>query len=81
MAGKGDPGFYGPTTGTDIEAKGDTGRKPSVAMPAKHRKSTVVVENPHVVEIEGLSAADRALAEMGYVQVSFSRHLQEPSAC
>lgn len=79
MADKGDNGFFAPATGTDIEAKGASGRKASAVAAAKHRKSTVVVDNPDVVDTEGLSAADRALAEMGYVQVSFSCHTQYPS--
>ena len=55
----------------DVEAKGAPRRR-SAAI-GQHRKSTVVVDNPEIVEADALNAADRALAEMGYVQVSFSR--------
>ena len=65
---------YVPTPGNvDVEAKGASRRKSSAVMAANRRKSTVVVENPDIVEAHALSAADRQLAEMGYVQVSFSR--------
>lgn len=64
---------YAPTAGNvDVEAKGGPRRK-SAAI-GQHRKSTVVIENPEMIEGEALNAADRALAEMGYVQVSVSRH-------
>lgn len=66
-------GFYGSASGMDVEAKGDDARRKSTIVdPTKHRKSTVVVDNPVVVDYEGLSAEDRHLAEMGYVQVSIS---------
>ena len=81
MVDQGNGGFYSTARETDIEAKGDPRRKSSVVMPAKHRKSTVVVDNPDLVDLEGLSAADRALAEMGYVQVSCSCQTPEPFAC
>lgn len=55
----------------DVEAKGGGPRRKSAAL-GQHRKSTVVVENPELLEGDALNAADRALAEMGYVQVSFS---------
>lgn len=64
---------YAPIAGNvDVEAKGGPRRK-SAAI-GQHRKSTVVIENPEMIEGEALNAADRALAEMGYVQVSVSRH-------
>jgi len=60
---------YAPMAGdVDVEARGGPRRK-SAAI-GQHRKSTVVVENPELVEGDALNAADRALAEMGYVQVS-----------
>ncbi len=63
---------YAPMAGdVDVEAKGAPRRR-STAI-GQHRKSTVVVDNPEIVEADALNAADRALAEMGYVQVSFSR--------
>lgn len=54
----------------DMEAKGGQTRRKSAGI-GQHRRSTVVAKNPELVEGEALNAADRALAEMGYVQVSW----------
>lgn len=52
---------------TDVEAKGDASTRKRSVM--DHRKSSVIDPNAQVLDHAELSAADRRLAEMGYVQV------------
>lgn len=81
MAERAIPENYASMAGdVDVEAKGGQRRKS--AGIGQHRRSTVVVENPQLVEGDALNAADRALAEMGYVQVSLALpHNLSPADC